>query len=150
MTNIENYLIENFLLFKTIHIIAVICWMVGLLYLPRLFVYHTSVEKDSETAKIFLTMERRLLRYIMLPSMIITLIFGLLLTLSLDWKYEKWLHIKVVLVLGLLALHYYFSLCYKAFSDYRNSKSSRFFKILNEVPTLLMIIIIILVVIKPF
>lgn len=141
-----------YLWFKAIHIIAVISWMAGLLYLPRLFVYHCDAEKGGEADQMLATMERRLLNYITTPAMIVALLFGLLLIM----KYgignifaEGWWHAKLTFLLGLFAFHGMCSRWRKDFAVGNNTKSQKFFRIANEVPTLLMIAIVILVVVKP-
>jgi putative membrane protein len=141
--------IELYDIVKILHITAVISWLAGLLYLPRIFVYHTQVAVGSESDKIFQTMERRLLRFIMLPAMILTFIFGLYLASEIGFEFT-WLHIKITLVLCLAAYHGFLSVCRKKFEKGENKHSSKFFRIINEVPTLLMFLIITLVILKPF
>lgn len=135
---------------KAIHVIAVISWMAGMLYLPRLFVYHTEAEKGSVQSETFKVMERRLLRAIINPAMMVTWIVGL----WLAWKGFQfsggWLHMKIALVIGLSATHGYFSRAVRLFSEDRNEKPARHWRMMNEVPTLLMIAIVILVIVKPF
>lgn len=137
--------------YKVIHLIAVISWMAGLLYLPRLFVYHTEVVPLSEEDLRFQKMEYRLLKYIMNPSMIITIIFGLLLAYLYGLEsLGVWFHIKFFLVIILAILHMYLGKIRKDFVNNKNNKSSLYFKVLNEIPTVIMIFIVILVIIKPF
>lgn len=135
---------------KAIHIIAVIAWMAGMLYLPRLFVYHAEVPVGSPQSETFKVMERRLLRAIINPAMTVTWVFGL----WLAWKgfafQGGWLHAKITLVLILSGIHGYLSASVRRFADDRNEKPSRHWRIVNEVPTLLMIAIVVLVVVKPF
>ncbi len=135
---------------KALHVIAVIAWMAGLLYLPRLFVYHAEAAPGSEQSETFKVMERRLLRAIINPAMIAVWGFGL----WLAWKgfafQAGWLHAKILLVLFLSGLHGYLSKGVRMFAADRNSKSARHWRIVNEVPTVLMILIVILVVVKPF
>ena len=135
---------------KAIHVIAVIAWMAGMLYLPRLFVYHADVQVGSVQSETFKIMERRLLRAIINPAMIVTWVFGL----WLAWKgflfQGGWLHAKITLVLILSGFHGYLSASVRRFAEDRNQKPSRHWRIVNEVPTLLMIGIVILVVVKPF
>ena len=147
-----NWLAENYLWVKALHIISVIAWMAGLLYLPRLFVYHSAVEAGSNQAKTFKTMECRLLKYIMHPAMISTLVFGflLLITPGLVTGSEWWLYAKLFLVLGMLILHGLFVFWQRAFEDDRCSISEKVFRMANELPALLMILIVLLVVVKPF
>lgn len=141
---------EYYLVIKSIHIIAVICWMVGLLYLPRLFVYHANTRVGSETDMTFRTMERRLFTYIMTPSMILSLLFGITLIYIIGLKSGIWLHIKLLFVLMLLAFHHIMGGFAKAFALGANKKTTRFFKLVNEIPSLLMIFIVFLAVLKPF
>lgn len=135
---------------KAIHIIAVIAWMAGMLYLPRLFVYHADVPVGSPQSETFKVMERRLLRAIINPAMILTWVFGL----WLAWKgfafSGGWLHAKIALVLAMSGVHGYLSASVRRFAEDRNEKPARHWRIVNEVPTLLMIAIVILVVVKPF
>jgi putative membrane protein len=135
---------------KALHIIAVIAWMAGMLYLPRLFVYHCDAEPGSKQSETFKTMERRLLRAIINPAMIVTWLAGLYLAWSGHWFSAGWLHGKLLLVLLLSGAHGFFARCVKDFAADRNHRSQRFYRIINEVPTLLMIGTVILVVVKPF
>ena len=142
-----------YLWLKALHVIAVISWMAGLLYLPRLFVYHAVVAPGSEQSETFKVMERRLLRYIMTPAMIATWVFGLAMiwAMGLDaFKAAGWLHAKLVLVLVLSAMHGLMSRWQADFRHDRNQRPQKFFRIANEIPTLLMIAIVILAVVKPF
>ena len=140
---------------KAFHIIAVIAWMAGMLYLPRLFVYHCAAEKGSVQSETFKVMERRLLRGIINPAMILAIALGLWLAwLGPDSRYgwfaSGWLQAKIALVLGLSAVHGLFARWVKDFGADRNRHSQRFYRFINEVPTVLMIAIVILVVLKPF
>jgi len=135
---------------KAVHVIAVIAWMAGLLYLPRLFVYHSIAEKGSVQSETFKVMERRLLRAIINPAMIAAWVLGLWLAWSGDWLSAPWLHAKVVLVLVLSGFHGMLARWTRDFAADRNGHSQKFFRIMNEVPTLLMIGIVLLVVLKPF
>jgi len=141
--------IELYDVIKILHITAVISWLAGLLYLPRIFVYHTQVAAGSESDKIFQTMERRLLRFIMLPAMILTFAFGLYLASEIGFEFI-WLHIKLTLVLCLAGFHGFLSKCRKNFAAGKNKHSQKFYRLINEVPTLLMLCIIALVILKPF
>jgi protoporphyrinogen IX oxidase len=140
-----------FLWLKALHLIAVIAWMAGMLYLPRLFVYHCDAPAGSPQSETFKVMERRLLRAIINPAMIASLLLGiaLLVGLPLD-AWPNWLWAKLVLVLGLLALHGMMSRWRKDFEADANRRPARFYRIMNEVPTVLMTLIVILVVVKPF
>jgi protoporphyrinogen IX oxidase len=135
---------------KALHIIAVIAWMAGMLYLPRLFVYHCESKTGSSQSETFKLMERRLLKAIINPAMIVTWVAGLYLAWSGHWLSAGWLHTKLVLVLALSGVHGFFARWVKDFAADRNSRSQKFYRIINEVPTLLMIAIVILVVLKPF
>ncbi len=135
---------------KAFHIIAVIAWMAGLLYLPRLFVYHCEVAPGSTEDERFKTMERKLMRVIINPSMIMVWILGLTLAHTLGVWAEGWFHAKLLLVIALSGLHGMLSRWRRDFEAGKNTKSQRFFRIVNEVPALLMAAIVILVVVKPF
>ena len=136
---------------KAFHIIAVIAWMAGVLYLPRLFVYHAASQIGSEQSETFKVMERRLLRYITTPAMLAAWIFGLILAFSVvDWSHAGWFHVKLVLVLILSGFTGALAKWTREFANDRNTRSQRFYRIANEVPTVLMIIIVILVVVRPF
>lgn len=139
-----------YLWFKAFHIIAVIAWMAGMLYLPRLFVYHCDAEPGSKQSETFKVMERRLLRAIINPAMVVTWVLGLWLAWNAGFFSDPWLHAKIALVLALSAVHGFFSRCVRNFANDRNTRPQRFYRIINEVPTLLMILIVILVVVKPF
>ena len=135
---------------KALHIIAVIAWMAGLLYLPRLFVYHADAEKGSKQSETFKLMERRLLRGIMNPAMVLAWIFGLLLAWRGDWWSSGWFQVKIVLVLVMTGVHHACSRWRKDFAADRNARPARFYRIWNEVPTVLMIVIVFLAMLKPF
>lgn len=137
--------------FKVVHIFAVISWMAGLLYLPRIYVYHSKVAIGSETDKIFQLMEHRLLKIIMNPAMIITYIFGLINAYIYGFvALGIWFHIKITAVLGLSCIHGLLAKWRKDFVLGSNKHSAKFYRIINEIPVLLMLIIIIMVIIKPF
>ena len=142
---------NSYLLFKSLHLISVISWMVGLLYLPRIFVYHVENLKDKNTSIIFKTMERKLYFYIMTPAMILTWIFGLILIffLGFDILSTTWMKLKLLLIILLTSYHFYLSKLLGDFKLEQNTKSSRFFRIINEVPTILLILIVFIVVFKP-
>jgi putative membrane protein len=140
---------------KALHIIAVIAWMAGMLYLPRLFVYHCAAEVGSVQSETFKVMERRLLRGIVNPAMIATVVLGLWLGwLGPDSRYgwfaSGWLQAKIVMVLALTAVHGLFTRWTKDFARDRNRHTQKFYRIINEVPTVMMIFIVLLVVLKPF
>ena len=145
---------NTYLLFKSIHLIAVISWMAGLLYLPRIFVYHSEsiVNKKSEDlVSTFKIMERKLYFYIMNPAMILSWIFGLLLlhSIGLESLKEFWLITKLILVTSLTLYHLFLFVCLKKFNENKNQYSSKFFRFINEAPTILLIAIIFIVVFKP-
>ncbi|MBV9632515.1 MAG: protoporphyrinogen oxidase HemJ [Xanthobacteraceae bacterium] len=135
---------------KALHIIAVIAWMAGMLYLPRLFVYHCVAEPGSVQSETFKVMERRLLKTIINPAMIATWLLGIWLAWNGGWYRAGWLQTKVVLVLLMSALHGVLGRWVRDFSQDRNQHTQRFYRIINEVPTLLLIAIVILAVVKPF
>jgi putative membrane protein len=135
---------------KALHVIAVIAWMAGMLYLPRLFVYHSVAETGSTQAETFKVMERRLLKAIINPAMAVTWLAGLYLAWAGHWFSAGWLHGKLLLVIAMSGMHGFLSRCVKDFAADRNTRSQRFYRIINEVPTVLMIGIVILVVVKPF
>ena len=139
-----------YLLYKALHLIAVISWMAGLLYLPRIFVYHSEAKHDSEV-ETFKVMERKLYNYIMMPAMILSWFFGILLIHSLGFTVfsELWMHIKSIAIISLTHFHFYLGKHLRLFSSNSNKKSSKFFRIINEIPTILLIIIVFVVVFKP-
>ena len=142
---------NTYLLFKALHLIAVISWMAGLLYLPRIFVYHAETINNEDKSNTFKIMERRLFVFIMNPSMILSWIFGILLlhSIGINSPQEFWLIIKIILVISLTFYHFFLFNCLKNFNLDQNKHSSRFFRIINEVPTVLLIAIIFIVVFKP-
>jgi putative membrane protein len=147
-----SWLIPIYPWVKALHIVGVIAWMAGLLYLPRLFVYHAVEARGSAAGETFKLMERRLLRAIMDPAMVAVYVFGILLAATpgvVDWS-SLWIYAKLLLVAGLTAAHHEMGRWRKDFAADRNARPQRFFRIVNEVPTLLMIVIVILVVVKPF
>jgi putative membrane protein len=132
------------------HIVAVIAWMAGMLYLPRLFVYHAAAKPGSEQSETFKTMERRLLRFIMTPAMIATWLLGIVLVLQGQWLGATWFHIKIALVLVMTVTHGLFSHWVNEFDLDRNTHSQKFYRITNEIPTVILIVIVILATVKPF
>jgi len=135
---------------KAVHVIAVISWMAGMLYLPRLFVYHSETPKGSIQSDTFKIMERRLLKAIMTPAMVLTWILGLILVWQGGWITSGWLHAKFLLVIALSGLHGFLSKTVREFAADRNVRPAKFYRMINEVPTILMIVIVILVIVKPF
>lgn len=139
-----------YLWIKALHVIAIIAWMAGMLYLPRLFIYHCDAPKGSVQSQTFKVMERRLLTVIMNPAMVIAWVVGLWLAWTGGHFSSPWFHIKLLLVLILSAVHGYFSGAVRAFREDRNEVSPRHWRMINEIPTVLMIGIVILVIVKPF
>ncbi len=135
---------------KAVHVIAIISWMAGMLYLPRLFIYHCEAEKGSRQSETFKVMERRLLQIIINPAMIVSWVLGLWLAWTAGYFTDGWFHAKLALALVLSGVHGYFSAAVRTFAEDRNTKPARHWRIVNEVPTLLMIGIVILVIVKPF
>ena len=127
---------------KALHVITIIAWMAGMLYLPRLFVYHAVAAKGSAVSETFKVMERRLLRAIVNPSIMLVFLTG-------DWR-DGWWQAKFILVLGLAGLHGYFARCVRGFAEDANQRPARFYRVLNEAPTILMIMVVVLAVVKPF
>jgi len=147
-----SWLAPYYPLTKALHIVSMVAWMAGLLYLPRLFVYHADAPAGSATAETFKAMERRLLRGIMNPAMIAVYIFGIALAATpgiVDWR-EGWFYAKLALVAALTVFHHLLGLWRKDFAADRNRRPARFYRMVNELPTLALIAIVILVVMKPF
>ena len=140
-----------YLLFKSFHLIAVIAWMVGLLYLPRIFVYHSENIGDLNSSNVFKIMEKKLFYYIMTPAMILTWLFGLLLVHTLGFSIfnELWIQLKFIFVILLTIYHFYLGNCVRNFKIDQNTNSSKFYRIINELPTILLIFIVFIVVFKP-
>ena len=140
-----------YLLFKSLHLIAVISWMAGLLYLPRIFVYHVENSEKKETTEIFEVMEKRLYFYIMRPAMILSWFFGIILIYinGIEIFSQLWMHIKLGLVVLLTIYHEYLGVCLKSLKSNNNTKTPKFFRIINEVPTIILIFIIFIVIFKP-
>jgi len=142
---------NSYLLFKSLHLIAVISWMAGLLYLPRIFVYHAENINDQNSINIFKTMEKKLYFYIMIPAMILSWIFGLILIsiVGFDVLSATWIQLKLILVVLLTFYHFYLGQCLKKLAFEQNNKTSKFFRIINEIPTILLVLIVFIVVFKP-
>ena len=152
MQNFNDFLINNYSLIKAFHVISMVAWMAAILYLPRLFVYHTTAKKKSEASEMLKIMEYRIQKFIMNPAMILTIFFGFLLLKTegiINWG-ENWLYFKLFLVFLMLIVHYVLSKYRIDFYMDNNIRTKKFYKILNEVPTILLIIIILLVYLKPF
>ena len=142
---------NSYLLFKSLHLIAAISWMVGLLYLPRIFVYHVENLNDQNTCLVFKVMERKLFFYIMTPAMIVSWLFGLILIyiLGFDILFTLWIKLKLLFVILLTFYHFYLARCLNDFKLEQNRKTSKFFRIMNEVPTILLVLIVFVVIFKP-
>ena len=142
---------SSYLLFKSLHLIAVVSWMAGLLYLPRIFVYHVENKDKREATDIFEVMEKRLFFYIMRPAMIFTWIFGLILIYlnGIEIFSQLWMQLKIVLVILLSAYNDYLGKCLLSLKNNSNTRSAKFFRIINEIPTVMLIFIIFLVIFKP-
>ncbi|MBL8697498.1 MAG: protoporphyrinogen oxidase HemJ [Alphaproteobacteria bacterium] len=143
------FILDHYAWIKALHVISVIAWMAGLLYLPRLFVYHCDAPPGSPQSETFKIMERRLLRAIMNPAMFAVWIFGTAMLWVQDWS-QAWLHAKVVLISAMTVVHHVFALWRKDFAADRNTRPARTYRIANEIPTVLMIAIVIVVIVKPF
>lgn len=135
---------------KALHVVAIISWMAAILYLPRLMIYHCSAEAGSVQSETFKVMERRLLKAIMTPAMIVAWGTGLFLAWKGGWLLTGWFHVKFAAVLGMSAAHGFLAGQVRVFSQDRNRRPARFFRIINEVPTVLMLVIVVMVVVKPF
>ena len=142
---------NSYFLFKSLHLIAVFSWMAGLLYLPRIFVYHVENKEKKEATDIFEVMEKRLFFYIMLPAMIFTWIFGLILIYlnGVEILSQLWIQIKIVLVVLLSVYNDYLGKCLRSLKNNTNTRSSKFFRIINEIPTVLLIFIVFVIIFKP-
>ena len=141
----------SYLLFKSLHLIAVISWMAGLLYLPRIFVYHVENKEKKQVTDVFEIMEKRLFIYIMRPAMILTWIFGLILIYlnGIEIFSQLWMQIKIILIILLSAYNDYLGKCLASLKNNSNTRSSKFFRIINEIPTVMLIFIVFLVIFKP-
>ena len=139
-----------YLLFKSLHLISVISWMAGLLYLPRIFVYHSEAINDSQKS-VFKTMERKLYNYIMMPAMLLSWLFGVLLIQNLGFSvfFELWMQIKIISVIILTYYHFLLGKYLKKLAENISDKSSKFYRIINEIPTIILIVVVFVVVFKP-
>ena len=142
---------NSYLIFKSLHLIAVVSWMAGLLYLPRIFVYHVENKEKKEATDIFEVMEKKLYYYIMCPAMIFTWVFGLALIYlnGIEIFSQLWMQIKIVLIILLSAYNDYLGKCLVSLKNNSNIRSPKFFRIINEVPTIMLILIVFLVIFKP-
>lgn len=147
----QSFLLEYYLWIKALHIISVMAWMAGMLYLPRLFVYHAQAEAGSELSETLKIMERRLLRFIINPAMIAAFLFGgLMLWGTPDLLQAPWMHIKLTAIVLMTGVHGLYARWRKTFERDENTKNPRFYRIWNEIPTVLMIVIVLMAVVKPF
>ncbi len=142
---------NSYLFFKSLHLIAIISWMVGLLYLPRIFVYHVENIKDKNSTNIFKTMERKLYFYIMMPAIFLSWFFGIILIfiIGFDVLSTTWIQLKLIFVVLLTFYHFYLGYLLSKLKSNQNTKTSKFFRIINEVPTILLILIVFIVIFKP-
>ena len=150
LKSVHVLIMNSYLLFKSLHLIAVISWMAGLLYLPRIFVYHS--EKNNEIiSNVFKTMERKLFYYIMTPAMVLSWLFGLILIHEIGFQQlaNMWLQLKLVLVILLTIYHFYLGMLLNHFKMDQNKKTSKFYRYINEIPTLMLILIVFIVIFKP-
>lgn len=151
MTDVQSLLLDYYLSLKALHIIAMVAWMAGMFYLPRLFVYHSTVPVGSEQSELFKVMERKLLRLIINPAMIATWVIGLLLLFAQPiWMTQGWMHMKLTAVVALSVFHMMLARWRRQFANDANRRSERFYRLANEVPTVLLVIIVFMVVLKPF
>ena len=151
MTDVQSLLLDYYLSLKALHIIAMVAWMAGMFYLPRLFVYHATVPVGSEQSELFKVMERKLLRLIINPAMIATWAIGLLLLVAQPiWMTQGWMHVKLTVVVALSVFHMMLARWRRQFANDANRRSERFYRLANEVPTVLLIIIVFMAVLKPF
>lgn len=147
----QDFLLQHYLWIKALHIIAVIAWMAGMLYLPRLYVYHADAAKGSATSETFKIMEYRLLRYITNPAMIAAFLFGLLMVwANPELMKQGWMHMKLTALILMTGVHGMYSKWRKVFARDENTRPAKFYKIWNEVPTALLIVIVVMAVVKPF
>lgn len=136
---------------KALHLLSLIAWMIGMMYLPRLFVYHHQAAKGGEAEGFFVQMERRLLKGIMNPSMIATWVFGILLLAAMPgWLSDGWLHIKLLFVLGISGVHGFYAASFRKFAAGERPRTGKFWRMMNEVPFVFLIIIVVMVIVKPF
>ena len=140
-----------YLLFKSLHLISVISWMAGLLYLPRIFVYHAENKDNNNTSEVFKVMERKLYFYIMTPAMILSWVFGLVLIHSIGFQQlgQTWMILKIVFVILLTTYHFYLGKTLNNFKVDQNNRSHKFYRLINEIPTILLILIVFVVIFKP-
>ena len=142
---------NSYLLFKSLHLIAVISWMAGLLYLPRIFVYHVENNEKKQATYIFEIMEKKLYFYIMRPAMIITWLFGIILIYinGVEILFQAWMQIKIILVILLSAFHEYLGRCFYSLKNNTNTRSTKYFRTINEIPTIILILVVFIVIFKP-
>lgn len=148
-----DFISDNYLWIRALHLICVIAWMAGLFYLPRLFVYHADPNISADTDQLLQTMERRLLRAIMMPAMILTWVFGIMLLLyqiDIGGMKQGWLHLKLLCVVLMTGFHHILAYHRKQFVAGINQKTHKYYRIINEVPTILLIVIVIMAIVQPF
>ena len=146
-----DFLSDYYLWIKSLHIISVISWMAAMLYLPRLFVYHAATKPGSEMSETFKVMERKLLRIILNPAMCLAWVFGILMIIADPSIFENgWMHVKATCIILITGLHHGYVRWFKAFDRDENQKSEKFFRIVNEIPAVLMMVIVFMVILKPF
>lgn len=151
MLVMDDLLLNHYLWIQALHIIAVICWMAVLLYLPRLFIYHCDAPVGSDQSETFKVMEKRLIRYIGGPSMIAVWLFGVLMLIANpDLMSQGWMHVKLTCVIAMTGAHHVFLKYMKKFAADANIKSAKFYRVANEIPTILMVVIVLMAVAKPF
>ena len=147
----QDFILEHYSWVKALHVISVMAWVAGLLYLPRLFVYHVGSKIGSEMSQTFKIMERRLLKFIMNPAMILAWIFGgVMLWSNPDLMSQGWMHVKLTFIILMTGIHHAMMKWVKIFAADQNRKSAQFYKIMNEAPTVFMIVIVLMAVVKPF
>lgn len=147
----QDFLLQHYLWIKALHVSAVMAWMAGMLYLPRLFVYHADAAKGSDISETFKVMEYRLLRYITNPAMIAAFLFGaLMLWANPDLMKQGWMHVKLTMLFLMFGVHGLYARWRKQFARDENTRPAKFYKIWNEVPTVLLIVIVLMAVVKPF
>jgi len=142
---------NSYLLFKSLHLIAVISWMAGLLYLPRIFVYHVENNEKKQATDIFEIMEKKLYFYIMRPAMILTWLFGIILIYinGIETLFQAWMQIKIILIILLSVFHEYLGRCLYSLKNNTNTRSAKYFRIINEIPTIILILVVFIVIFKP-
>lgn len=151
MAAVQTLLLDVYLWLKALHLISMVAWMAGMFYLPRLFVYHTTAPAGSEQSETFKVMERKLLKIIINPAMIATWAFGLLMLIAQPiWLEQGWMHVKLTALIGLSVFHMMLVRWRRTFANDANQRSQRFYRLANEIPTVLLIIVVFMAVLRPF